>query len=534
MTAMTSYTLSHKADDTRNMHYGDESLSLLGKHKRLSSGGKRVHSNLTSRPVLLAIIAVETLLLFYHAYTDPNFMGGASAYVSTTQVENEFRQETCPVCPETVCEPCPECNFEPSFELCKSFIDDLESTDNSLTKPTAKVATTEKDLFSNTQKAASSEISEAVPRTSEKQVNNYVDRTYPPREGTDGTIRKAALIVTETRSGSSFLGELFNYHPDVFYLYEPLLISPRHFRNLSSTACTSVLKSHPQVDDRRHYDTEILSKFNGHCEIPDPYAYLNLKGVKADDEVKIKARKTILMGCAKNRICFSGRHSFYNSSIKSPPTVRLKLWHDQCSSKKVTAAKVVRVCSLLELEPVYRNLQRDQVQLEIFYLVRDPRGVFNSRMDLAGAKRKVSRAKTSECLRLDFNINYLKHLENSPMKDHLHVIPYEELAWDPLLWTKKIYNILGLELLPNIQQKIEALTQSKEQVRLQDKGLKTGLGIMGTKRNSKDIIDRWKAKLVWSEVSSVQQACSNMMEYFNYTVYENEPLWDADKFNRRK
>merc|ERR1712241_441435 len=28
------------------------------------------------------------------------------------------------------------------------------------------------------------------------------------------------VIVTEWRSGSSFLGDIFNMHPDVFYLYE--------------------------------------------------------------------------------------------------------------------------------------------------------------------------------------------------------------------------------------------------------------------------------------------------------------------------
>ena len=32
------------------------------------------------------------------------------------------------------------------------------------------------------------------------------------------------LIMTHHRSGSSFTGELFNQHPDVFYMYEPLKI----------------------------------------------------------------------------------------------------------------------------------------------------------------------------------------------------------------------------------------------------------------------------------------------------------------------
>ena len=36
------------------------------------------------------------------------------------------------------------------------------------------------------------------------------------------TTRKIVIIVTFMRSGSTFLGELFNVHDDVFYMFEPL------------------------------------------------------------------------------------------------------------------------------------------------------------------------------------------------------------------------------------------------------------------------------------------------------------------------
>lgn len=37
------------------------------------------------------------------------------------------------------------------------------------------------------------------------------------------TERKNVLIYAPARSGSSFLGQIFNQHDDVFYLYEPVV-----------------------------------------------------------------------------------------------------------------------------------------------------------------------------------------------------------------------------------------------------------------------------------------------------------------------
>lgn len=36
------------------------------------------------------------------------------------------------------------------------------------------------------------------------------------------TSRKNLIILAHGRSGSSITGDLFNHHPDVFYMYEPL------------------------------------------------------------------------------------------------------------------------------------------------------------------------------------------------------------------------------------------------------------------------------------------------------------------------
>lgn len=44
----------------------------------------------------------------------------------------------------------------------------------------------------------------------------------------DSHTRKKILVVTEYRSGSTFLSQLFNKHNNSFYLFEPLIISPEN------------------------------------------------------------------------------------------------------------------------------------------------------------------------------------------------------------------------------------------------------------------------------------------------------------------
>ena len=73
-------------------------------------------------------------------------------------------------------------------------------------------------------------------------------------EGSDS--RKKILIVTEYRSGSSFVAEIFNRNPDAWFLFEPLTMT--HWRE-------------PNID----YSTqnEILNNFLHGCKMPDPKYY---------------------------------------------------------------------------------------------------------------------------------------------------------------------------------------------------------------------------------------------------------------------
>jgi len=75
-----------------------------------------------------------------------------------------------------------------------------------------------------------------------------------------GSSRKQVLIVTEYRSGSSFIGEIFNRNPDIFYLFEPLLLTTIYGKQKQRT--------HTLLQ------TKLLVDYFAKCELPNPEIYL--------------------------------------------------------------------------------------------------------------------------------------------------------------------------------------------------------------------------------------------------------------------
>ncbi|XP_015266445.1 PREDICTED: carbohydrate sulfotransferase 7 [Gekko japonicus] len=131
------------------------------------------------------------------------------------------------------------------------------------------------------------------------------------------------------RTGSAFLGELFNQHPDVFYLYEPMW----HLSNLSTASIfgwrtNKVICSAPLCPDA-------------------PWA---------------RAEVGLIDGAACERSC--------------PPRA-LRDLEAECRKYPVVVIKDVRLLELGALLPLLRDPELD---LRVVQLFRDPRAVHNSRL----------------------------------------------------------------------------------------------------------------------------------------------------------
>ena len=84
--------------------------------------------------------------------------------------------------------------------------------------------------------------------------------------------------------------------------------------------------------------------------------------------------------CKNNIVCFplkskAVRHIVHGVSHKTfndKPSLKSVL-ESHCSRHEIRVAKVIRVCTLSELETVVDRIPEKDVNLKIFYLVRDPR-----------------------------------------------------------------------------------------------------------------------------------------------------------------
>jgi len=52
--------------------------------------------------------------------------------------------------------------------------------------------------------------------------HDFVEHSKAPLDDKEKAARKNLIIVSHGRSGSTLTGDIFNHHPSVFYMYEPL------------------------------------------------------------------------------------------------------------------------------------------------------------------------------------------------------------------------------------------------------------------------------------------------------------------------
>ena len=208
------------------------------------------------------------------------------------------------------------------------------------------------------------------------------------------------------------------------------------------------------------------------------------------------SRRRLLHSCRNRKICFPTKHSWMTK-------YGISLAKDVCVQSSVQALKSIRVSNFKQLEKVFKQDEN----IKILYLTRDPRAMFNSR-------RKFGVRDTKGiCKRYKDNYWYLsKHLDkDSWLKERLYYIRYEDLSWLPHHYTGEIYDFLNMEPDENLNKWIDSNTRDS-----------TGEHYFNTKRDSRKNLQKWRGQLSWKSVKSIQEDCSDMMRIFGYLPFKNE------------
>ncbi|XP_057369313.2 carbohydrate sulfotransferase 1-like [Daphnia carinata] len=263
------------------------------------------------------------------------------------------------------------------------------------------------------------------------------------------------LIVTTWRSGSTFLGEIINCLPGVFYSYEPM-----YYFETNNGSKTELIRSLFQ------------------CQFPPDYlSFAN--GLKAHSQNFMLMNKRIWEACQHNTI------------LCNQPEFVAQL----CSTLPIHLMKTVRLrvkelSPLLMEDPAFTNWK-------IIYLVRDPRGVMSSRTNLPWCVPDPACNDAGRlCSDVKDDLEELNRLQNY-FPNQLYLLKFEDLSANVETETAKLFRFLEMPVSKSVKVFLAGHTKSN----------KTRDDPFSTIRQSNAVASGWQNKMSSDRIANITGVC---------------------------
>ncbi|KAM4696174.1 carbohydrate sulfotransferase 5-like [Rhinophrynus dorsalis] len=315
------------------------------------------------------------------------------------------------------------------------------------------------------------------------------------------------LIVSSWRSGSSFLGQIFNHHPNVFYLFEP--------------ARTVWVKFPGESADVLHYPVRDLLSSLFSCDVSPLHSYLP-RGGRHISDLPFWSESWAL--CSPPACTALDPYDGYDrpTCFRRCGYVPLEKMSEACKAHSHVVLKVVRVLDLSTLLPLFQNPNFD---LRVIHLVRDPRAVAASRNNFnllrnedlivsrgtATKDKKKSGPKLTQVMakicKAQVAISEFAKLAEISLHGRYMMIRHEDLAREPVYNAQKVYSFAGLRMTEELEKWVYNVTHQW-----------TGRqpGFMNFAAKSQEIVQKWRKNLNHTTVVEIQEECQEAMEVFGY------------------
>ena len=310
--------------------------------------------------------------------------------------------------------------------------------------------------------------------------------------------RQNVILLTHMSSGSTFVGNIFNLHPDVFFLFEPL-----HGLRREGYGDELVLLNQTQNQAFRADFSRLLRDVFS-CEFEDAET---LKWI-----IPPWLRKPFMLW----RLA---------TPNKSKETVQ-----KACLKSRITVAKIMQTRlpwpnGIQELMQACGSAP-DKFDCRIIHLVRDPRAVLSSLVRRAffhgGLKRKLilSRPISEEglqlikkyahllCSQVEDNIQFVKQLP-SWFNNRYQLFRYEDIILNPLNATMAMYNFLGLPMAERIMM---WLTGDSQPTQINKEIMYT----FSLVQNPQSVVNKWRTEQDPSMISVFEEGCLPVMKLTGY------------------
>ncbi|KAK2907524.1 carbohydrate sulfotransferase 7 [Channa argus] len=322
------------------------------------------------------------------------------------------------------------------------------------------------------------------------------------------------------RTGSSFFGELFNQHPDVFYLYEPMwhiwqALYPGDGESLQGAV-------RDMMNALYRCDFSVLKMYAGSQNLTTSSLFGWKMNKVICSEPLCNAHKRHEIGLVNQDKCSKCQKR------------NIRELERECKKYPMIVIKGVRVLDLSTLVPLVKD---PTINLKIVQLFRDPRAVHNSRMKSKQALVKESiqvlRSKKqsdkykrllvpSRVNRVDSYVssameiicdNWLSDLmliKNSPpwLKNNYLQMRYEDLVLQPLVELQKLYLFSNLSSSAPLEKFALNMTHGQ--------GYSSLKPFQISSRDAKEAINAWRERLSVDQINQVEAYCSEVMRHLGY------------------
>ena len=323
------------------------------------------------------------------------------------------------------------------------------------------------------------------------------------RAGRANEKRLNLIIVAHGRSGSTFLGNIFNHHPSVFYLFEPYQTVERLLR-----AQAPYNKNYQEIA-YRWMQGVFQCNFVSPRHVDDLQSYYRHKYPENYNPMK---SLTLL----------SPPFCPYNATdprwtLESCPPLDQETMEETCKNRysvTVVKALISRMPeqNLKQLLSICENA--DQFDCKFLFLVRDPRGIIPSSRavgfygdDDRKALNGTQSFSQKICSATEINLNIVRSL-GSLKKSRFMLLRYEDLAANPLKTLPSLLKFAGLPMDESLSKWLYLASHLPE-TESEQKAARW-------RQDSREGAERWRWKVGRATISVIEQNCERVMNALGY------------------
>lgn len=321
---------------------------------------------------------------------------------------------------------------------------------------------------------ATFKIHDSKANNSNTEAGIIVENSHPQQEFVKR--RKNLIVLSAGRSGSSLLGSSFDNNPHIMYWFEPL-----------STIMNQIsMKRQPAK--YKETTTNVIDSFF-QCGFD-------------------KIDNTILSALSRSMWFRQKSKALSKEQLPEFSSQRLS---NACKSYDHTVIKILSArvpnTTILTLEKLFQ--EQNQYDAKLVHLVRDPRGVFYSRVKLGWMKKNFNSPEFRKSVQNLFDPilqNIRLGLFSCPswLKDRFKVVRYEDLVANMVNVTRDLYNFAGLGWSSNVDKWISTLANNSEHGHAYSLLRNASISMNSWRHAPKPLIE------------AVEDVCADLMDLFGY------------------